>query len=135
MSSAPRDTRLVLLVEDDPQIADAITTVLEDDGCRVVAVPNGQEAWDQLEGGLIPSVILLDLMMPVMDGWQFREAQARDQRFAGIPVVVLTAHADARQAALRMGATGWLGKPLDLHDLLATVRDPAYSARRSRPDG
>jgi len=60
--------------------------------------------------------------MPVMDGWEFRQRQQADPQLAKIPVVVLTAHADAEEAAAEMGASGYLRKPVSLRQLLSTVR-------------
>jgi CheY-like chemotaxis protein len=74
-----------------------------------------------LKAGDPASVILLDLMMPVMDGWQFRAAQVNDPRLAQIPVIVVTA-AGAREKIPPISADGWISKPIDLDRLLATIR-------------
>jgi len=84
-------TKAVLLVEDEPAIALSLGDALREEGLAVATAQNGLEALQLLRNGLRPSVILLDLMMPVMDGASFREAQRRDPRLAAIPVVVLSA--------------------------------------------
>ena len=81
----------VLLVEDDAAIAGSLGEALREEGLEVATAQNGREALQVLRGGLRPSVILLDLMMPVMDGWDFRHEQLRDPALRDIPVVVVTA--------------------------------------------
>jgi CheY-like chemotaxis protein len=114
--------KTILLVEDDPDVSDAIASCLEDHGYEIMVAANGREALErlrQVEG--LPRLILLDLMMPVMDGWQFRAAQRADPALAAVPVVLLSAHVGLREAAAEMGALHWLKKPLDLDALLAVV--------------
>jgi len=114
-----------MVVEDDADIADAVATTLEDNGYWVMVAVNGQEALDQLRAGAQrPSLILLDLMMPVMDGWQFRAAQTADPALADIPVILLSAHVDVRAAAGRIAAVAWLKKPMDLRELLTAIERP-----------
>lgn len=81
----------ILLVEDDDALSSAMTEFLRDEGFEVVSAPNGLAALQQLGRGLQPCVIILDLMMPVMDGWQFRREQLRVDKLKDIPVVILTA--------------------------------------------
>jgi len=84
--------RPVLVVEDDPDIRDATAILLEDEGYKVAQAENGQRALEAVENGQLPSLILLDLMMPVMDGHEFLERLASlGPERAGIPVVVMTA--------------------------------------------
>jgi CheY-like chemotaxis protein len=123
--SAVRQTRRgVLVVDDDFDIQDVVRLLLEDEGFPVVTAGNGQEAIEQLRRGLDPCLILLDLMMPVMDGWQFRAAQQQDPALASIPVIVFSAggRATAAAAASSMGAVGYLAKPIDFEALLETVQ-------------
>ncbi len=110
----------VLLVDDDEGIREAISEVLTDAGHEVATASNGREALDWLARGNEPCLILLDLMMPVMDGRQFRAAQRADPRLAGIPVVVITAGGD-RGKQNDMAVQGWLGKPVELDTLLDSV--------------
>jgi CheY-like chemotaxis protein len=81
----------VLIVDDDAAIRDALTTLLKDEGYYVATASNGVEALDTLRRGLRPCAILLDLMMPVMDGWDFRAVQRQDPVLSQIPVIVVTA--------------------------------------------
>lgn len=111
-----------MVVEDDADIADAMAMVLEDAGYSVSLAPNGQEALGALrKAKSLPGLILLDLMMPVMDGWQFRAAQKNDAELARVPVALLSAHIDVRLEAERLAAVGWLKKPIDLQALLKLV--------------
>jgi CheY-like chemotaxis protein len=110
----------ILIIEDDIDIREALLTVLTDEGYVVAGVANGREALQQLEE-CTPALILLDLMMPVMDGWQFREAQRRDERLRDIPVVVISADSEARQKLGGMGDVGFLRKPIELDLLLSEV--------------
>lgn len=121
VNAGARDPQ-VLVVDDDPDIVEALIEVLEDHGFSAQAASNGADALDKLRASAeLPRVILLDLMMPVMDGYGFRAAQQADERIAAIPVIVLSAHANVEQAAEQMNAAGCLRKPVQLQTLLATV--------------
>jgi CheY-like chemotaxis protein len=111
----------ILIVEDDDEIREAMVLVLEQQGYAVNEARNGREALELLQVGEIPRLILLDLMMPVMDGWQFRHAQLEDPQLARIPVVVLSATANLRSSGLDLRAAECLSKPVDLTNLLAAV--------------
>ena len=125
--------RLVMVVEDDTDVLSSIVEVLADNAYQPVGARNGSDALERLrEMPSKPSVILLDVMMPVMDGWQFRLVQRTDPSLSGIPVVVLTAHGSAPEAAKEMGASAFLRKPVRLETLLATVQRYCCSAG-SRP--
>jgi CheY-like chemotaxis protein len=109
----------ILLVEDDPDVREAVAETLEENGYEVLSAENGAEALELLEAAQSsPALILLDLMMPVMDGWGFREAQRKMPRHANVPVVALTAHGDFRG----FDAAMHLRKPVSLDALLETVR-------------
>ena len=110
----------VLIVEDDEDIREALAQILEDEGYRIVTAPNGKVGMEQLRDHL-PRLILLDLMMPVMNGWQFRQHQLADAALAGIPVVVVSADGSASREAVRMGAADFVQKPVDLEALLRIV--------------
>jgi CheY-like chemotaxis protein len=110
----------VMIVEDDRDTREMLGRFLELEGFDVRTAANGQLALDALQKESQPCVILLDLMMPVMNGWQFRERQKRDPRFAAIPVVVVTA-AGPREDIPEINADGWLSKPVDFDRLLATI--------------
>ncbi len=111
----------VLVVEDDPELLLSLSEVLESEGYCVTCARHGLEALGRLRGGNRPSVILLDLMMPIMNGWQFRYEQRQDSDLAKIPVVVVSAKSDSQQHALWLEADGYISKPIDLNVLLNTL--------------
>jgi len=117
---APRGPCPVLIVEDDEDLRDMMAQMLSIEGFSTAAVANGQEALDYLHTAPKPSVILLDLMMPVMDGWEFRRQQKADPEIAPVPVIVLSALDQSRAAVV--DATAFLKKPLDFDRLLKLVR-------------
>ena len=102
----------ILVIDDDTDTRDALTEILADEGYDVTGVNNGREALAYLREATRPSLILLDMMMPEMDGWQFRLELQKDPTLARIPVVILSAHDDVRDAALALGAADYLRKPL-----------------------
>lgn len=112
----------VLVVDDDDDTRELVSAFLEATGYPVVTAKHGQEALGHLHEFAAPCLILLDLMMPVMDGWTFRREQLRDPMLATIPVIVITATHDARQAASALGAASYLEKPLDFRALARTVQ-------------
>jgi CheY-like chemotaxis protein len=111
----------VLLVEDDLDIAEAILDVLMDEGYEVAHATNGREALELLHSQPRPAVILLDLMMPEMDGSQFRAEQLRDPALSSIPVVVLSADRLVAQKAHELGVWGYVTKPLQPEQLVSIV--------------
>jgi CheY-like chemotaxis protein len=111
----------VMIVEDDVAIRETLRELLEEAGYAVVPACNGREALEHLSHR-VPRLILLDLMMPVMDGWQFRDAQQRDPTLANIPVVVISADHGLERSAARLDVDGYLAKPFGLDALLAAVR-------------
>jgi CheY-like chemotaxis protein len=111
----------ILLVEDDIDVAEAIAKALEDAGHVVDVVPDGAAALGYLAGRPAPAVILLDLMMPVMDGEEFRRRQQVAPFGSEIPVVVISARRDAVAVAVSIGAEDCLEKPMTLDDLLHAV--------------
>jgi two-component system, chemotaxis family, chemotaxis protein CheY len=114
--------RTVLVIEDDGDIRETIRELLEERNYRTLLAPNGAAGLQELRGvGRKPCLILLDVMMPVMDGRTFRAQQQIDPSLNHIPVVVLSAQADASAAATEMKAAGFLKKPIDLATLLETV--------------
>ena len=111
--------RSLLVVEDDADIREALDGLLSMEGFRVAGCSNGREALDWLRTSPKPDIILLDLMMPVMDGWQFRVAQKDDPELATIPVLALSADSTAKAAAI--DAEAYLKKPVDYDTLIATI--------------
>ncbi|HVY61895.1 MAG TPA: response regulator, partial [Planctomycetota bacterium] len=112
----------VLVVEDDVDIQEALAQILENEGYKVTSADNGLNAMSYLRTSERPCLILLDLMMPIMDGWQFRAEQRKDPKLAGIPIVVLSAHGSVPQHAAALEAAMYLKKPIDLDLLLDTVK-------------
>lgn len=112
----------ILIVEDHAAISLTLAELLEDEGYQVVTTANGQEALTYLRHAAErPTLILLDLMMPVMDGWTFRSLQAQDPVFQAIPVVVMSAISNVRHQQVPITAAAYLPKPLNFHLLLETV--------------
>lgn len=120
MAKSPRKT--VLLVEDDDDERDALAALLEQEDYRVLQAPNGAEALKLLEAepGLC-QLILLDLMMPIMNGWDFRKLQKRRAALANIPVVLMSAGAQIAFAVEDLDAAGFVAKPVEFSDLLQKV--------------
>ena len=119
----------VLVVEDDIDVRDAVSEALRDAGYTVVVAENGVAALDYLYSSApLPGVILLDLMMPRMDGLEFRERQRGDPRLAAIPVAILTADGHAGAKAERLGAFAGVAKPIKLKGLLQLVEQIAGGA-------
>jgi|KBSMisStaDraftv2_1062788.scaffolds.fasta_scaffold347757_2 CheY-like chemotaxis protein len=110
-------SRFVLVVDDDPDLLDVTSFVIETEGMAVATARNGAEALALLRAGRHPWLVLLDLMMPVMNGWEFLAAIANDPLLTEIPVVVLT----AAEHAQIPGALEVLSKPMDLKELLRVV--------------
>jgi CheY-like chemotaxis protein len=119
----------VLVVEDDPEIRDLLHDVLNDDGFRVKLARHGQQALELLNRGPRPELILLDLSMPVMDGWQLRRHMLTRPELAEIPVIVLSALGDRDSQHLHVDAS--LSKPIDLRHLIGLVK--AYVDDSSGP--
>jgi CheY-like chemotaxis protein len=112
----------ILIVEDDHDIREALTQILEDEGYPVRGAANGREALDAVATGPLPSLILLDLMMPIMNGWQFRAEQMKDSRLSAVPVLVISADPGLQPKASALGVAGVLKKPIALDDLLSAVK-------------
>ena len=100
-----------------------LAVLLSSEGFDVQTAQNGAEALSSLEAHARPDVILLDLMMPVMSGDEFRERQLADPRYRDVPVICMTAAHDGRERAERMHADEYFQKPLDFDRLLGAVRE------------
>ncbi|WAS96843.1 response regulator [Nannocystis punicea] len=118
----------VLVVEDDRDIRETMGLVLEGEGYEVVTAPNGREALQLLQSGLRPCLVLLDLMMPVMSGWELREQMLRDPSMAAIPTIVITGDTRASQRTAQLRAAACFAKPFEISDLLAAVAEAAPRA-------
>lgn len=113
----------ILVVEDDEEMSETLCEALIDHGYEPIAAANGQEALAHLRASPeLPSMILLDLAMPVLDGRAFRDAQLAEPAYRDVPVIVLTAQADAEQICGEMGVDTFLRKPVRLDPLLAMIR-------------
>ena len=111
----------ILLIEDDDDLRQDLAFLIRQRGFRVTTASNGQDALDKLRDSDPPCLILLDLMMPVMDGWTLRGQLLRNPALAGVPVVVLSGRADLDRDAHALRAVAWLSKPIDLTRLYALV--------------
>jgi CheY-like chemotaxis protein len=121
----------VLVVDDDDDLCATLASVLKDYGHDVLCAPNGREALDMLRASSpLPDVILLDLMMPVMNGWEFRGIQKKDPQLSSIPVVLITATGAARERTGLMGVEEILLKPVHLDQLLGVIERATSGARR-----
>ena len=125
--------RSILIVDDDVDIRDTLADFLEDEGYTVGAAANGREALAYLREHLSTSVVLLDLMMPVMDGFRFRIEQKNDPELASIPVVVMTARGPMEPGALDVQDI--VPKPMKLTTLLEAIRRATENlpTRKSQP--
>ncbi|HET8551269.1 MAG TPA: response regulator [Gammaproteobacteria bacterium] len=112
----------ILVIEDDRDILQGMMMLLEMEGYSVVAAENGQIALDYLHAAeTLPDLILLDLMMPVKDGYEFRREQQLDPALAAIPVIIMSADANAEAKAAGMGSKRFLVKPVDINDILGAA--------------
>jgi CheY-like chemotaxis protein len=109
----------IFIVEDDTDTREMLAKFLELEGFKVAVAANGQQALDSLRDGTPASVILLDLMMPVMDGWEFRRRQVQDPQLREIPTIVVSAAGRDRLA--QVSADAYLSKPVDMDELLERV--------------
>lgn len=115
------DPRTILVVEDDRDIRDSLVEALESVGYSANSAFDGLDALEKLQQGPPPDVILLDLMMPRMNGMEFHAELMRVADWSTIPVIVLSADAQGRSKARALGATGFLMKPVKLKVLLELI--------------
>jgi signal transduction histidine kinase len=127
----------ILVVEDDRQILAIISLLLEDEGYEVHTAPDGRQALTHLREGPNTDLIILDLMLPALDGWEFRAIQREDPVLAAIPVLAVSADSSAKAAAI--DATAFLRKPFGAEDLLGRVdkilRDRVHTQLRTAETG
>jgi CheY-like chemotaxis protein len=118
----------ILIVDDEPEIRQLLSEVLVEEGYTVAHATNGREALTYLQtANPLPCVIILDLMMPSMNGWDFLQVRQHDPQLALIPIVVISA-AHGHTMAAALGVQSALDKPIDLERLLATVQHYCRSA-------
>jgi CheY-like chemotaxis protein len=110
----------ILVVEDDEGIRSSLQLMLEYSGYKVETAANGKQGLERLSSIEQPCLILLDLMMPVMDGWAFAEVMKKDMTLATIPIVVVTAFADKAES---IGASRIVKKPVEMDTLLRFVQE------------
>jgi CheY-like chemotaxis protein len=122
----------VLIVEDNIDTRDSLAFLLRHEGYHVSTAANGQEALDRLRAGPRPGVILLDLLMPTMDGWEFSNRLAQDPALASIPVVVVSGAGDVEEKLASLRPAACLSKTADLATLLETLRRHG-AARQEEP--
>jgi CheY-like chemotaxis protein len=112
----------VLIVEDDAALREVYADALADEGYEVLVASEGREALAMLEDGpAAPCVVLLDLRMPGMSGWELAGHMRRSARWQGLPIVVVAAHYLLAEEARRLGASAWLQKPVTLSSLVGAV--------------
>lgn len=111
----------ILVVEDIDGTREFMRLILETNGYRVSCAGNGREALDHLHAGKRPSLILLDLNMPVMDGWEFRHEQRHNPGLASIPVFLLSGEADLPRIAAGLRVEGYYSKPFEVEGLLQDI--------------
>lgn len=133
-----RQASPVLVVEDDPATLEAIGALLQFDGYTVVTARNSTEALHKLSGGLRPCLILLDLMLPHMDGFRFRRQQLQDAKLSQIPVAVYSGRVGAKPQLAPLGSAPYFQKPLDFDAFLNLVeahcqRHALQPPKRSTP--
>ncbi|HEY2387458.1 MAG TPA: response regulator [Candidatus Binatia bacterium] len=121
----------MLLVEDNPDTRDALQALLTAHGYRVVCAIDGAEALTLARRDPRPCIIVLDLMMPRVDGYEFRRAQFADPAIRDIPVVAASGIHDLARRARELGVTHYLQKPLDMDELFSMIE--RQCACRSRP--
>lgn len=111
----------ILVVEDDTSIRELLVELLESEGYAVSSAVNGLEGLKILQTDGSPDLILIDLMMPVMDGYSFRTEQLKNTEWSKIPTVVMSAEANAKEKMKNFNITAFLSKPVELETILKTV--------------
>lgn len=114
-------TSAILVVDDDDDIRAVLADVLEFAGYRAIRAFNGEDALAQMQSQPLPCMVLLDMMMPVVDGWEFRRRQLADPKLAHVPVVVVSGAGRTAEIASEIGAAGFLSKPVMRSQLLDVV--------------
>jgi CheY-like chemotaxis protein len=112
----------VLVVEDDVDIRETVAELLIEEGYQVHTAISGRDALEHLvAASTLPDVVLLDLMMPIMDGWTFYDHLQKEARWATLPIVVISADANVQEKAARLNPVACLRKPVGIDELLGVV--------------
>jgi CheY-like chemotaxis protein len=121
-------TKTVLLVDDDEDIRSIFSEVLTQEGYIVIEAENGRQALDLLEKNGVPNLVLLDLMMPIMDGFAFRDVQRKNPLWSNVPLIVMSADGahQSEERQKRLGDVFFLKKPTDLDALLEAVHSQIH---------
>lgn len=114
-------SKRILVVEDDNSIRELLVELLQSEGYEVAAAVNGLEGIKYLQSYGNPDLILIDLMMPIMDGYTFRTEQMKNPEWNKVPVIVMSAEANAKEKMKNFGITAFLSKPVELDTILKTV--------------
>lgn len=112
----------ILVIDDNRDLRDGLRVVLSQDGYVVETAANGIEALTKLYGGVRPCIIVLDLMMPIMNGFEFRQKQLSDPTIAAIPVIAYSGITDPRATGQQLRAAAYLHKPIGPEQIAAAVR-------------
>lgn len=115
-------THPVLLIEDEDDFRESLSALLELKGYAVESAPNGRAALSRLRAGPLPCIVIMDLMMPEMDGWQLRAAMLGDEKLAAVPAIVLSA-VGAGEPQTPLQAVARLNKPVDIHELYRLLEE------------
>ena len=124
----------VLVVDDDADVGELMRVTLEAEGYRVASVRNGREALNHLRSHADTCIIILDLMLPIMDGTHFRTVQLNDRSLAWIPVIIVSGGVEAAREARELGARAFVRKPANVDELRAAVRRVGCLRARQRPE-
>jgi CheY-like chemotaxis protein len=122
MCGTPRAHGGILIVDDHADIRDSLAEILAEEGYQVACAANGREALEHLRTcPRLPCLILLDLMMPVMNGWDFRALQRNHPRFRAVPVAIVSGADVTAHCAGALDAVDYIVKPVELRALMATI--------------
>jgi CheY-like chemotaxis protein len=124
----------VLVIDDDAEIRQALAELLEDEEYGVLLAANGKDALDLIGRGMRPDVILLDVMMPVMDGWHFLSARLKDPDLVEVPIIIISAGQEAEREARKVGVFEVAKKPLHVDDLIHRIEECRRRTRRARAE-
>ena len=113
--------KTILIVEDEPDIRLVVESFLNAEGYTTFSAQDGHVALREIEAGIRPDLILLDMRMPVIDGWQFCSLLS-ERGLRHCPILIMTAAADAEKRAQAVHANGWIGKPFQLDDLESKIK-------------